>query len=481
MKRFIALALTLLMIVALVGCGSKKREPIELTLSTEDAEAILAAAGVRLPDAENAPGANSTVVWFGWSDPFQLYSEDDMPNTGFWTFKEKYNGKLQFDETTYQTHHDDLAMRISGGTPPDLIPGGSNATAIYPMNAIRGMIQPIDPYIDYDDPLWAPMKGFADLFMLGSNHYQICITTKPSNVVVYNTRVIDEWGFADPAELYYNDEWTWDVFQDMCMDFSDPDEDRYALDGYAYVGFPMASTGQHVIYHDPVTGYSSNLDSPEIERAMNLLTELCRNECTYREGSNLWALRNSGTFGAGMKEGLCLFYVIGESFFEHSVEEVEAVWGAISEGEIMFAPLPRDPMGDGVYYSESSFEDVKGACGIVNGASNPEGAALLATCIRFRVVDPTVKAIDERNKRQIYLWNDAMIEMSKECQEIADRHPLVDPIGNLPTNLNNIADRLCGNGIARNASSTWAQLKEENADSLDYYIQDLNAEIASYN
>lgn len=47
-KRFLALVLVMVIIFALVGCGSKKREIVKLTLSTEDSEAILAAAGITL-------------------------------------------------------------------------------------------------------------------------------------------------------------------------------------------------------------------------------------------------------------------------------------------------------------------------------------------------------------------------------------------------------------------------------------------------
>lgn len=45
-KRIVAILLAAVMILALVGCGKQRREPIQLTLSTEDAEAILAAAGI---------------------------------------------------------------------------------------------------------------------------------------------------------------------------------------------------------------------------------------------------------------------------------------------------------------------------------------------------------------------------------------------------------------------------------------------------
>ena len=54
MKKFLAILLALIMVAALVGCGKKKRQPITLTLSTEDSEAILNAAGIRLPPVEEA-------------------------------------------------------------------------------------------------------------------------------------------------------------------------------------------------------------------------------------------------------------------------------------------------------------------------------------------------------------------------------------------------------------------------------------------
>ena len=474
MKRLLSLALVLLMVVSIVGCGkSKKRQPIQLTLSTEDAEAILKAAGITLPDSGVAAGANSVVQYFGWGDPFQNYSDDEIVNTGYWTFQEKYGGKIEFVETTYFEQSDDLANLIMAGTPPDTMTGGWS----FPMGAVQGTVQAIDPWIDIDDPLWSPMKELFDKFSIGGKHYQICIQTAPSNVVVYNRRVIDEFGFDEPATLYYNDEWTWAKFYEMCVDFSDPDEDRFALDGYAFNGMFVESSGQQYLMSDKNGLYYSNLDSPEIERGQNYLYDLLKNDCCYGRGT--WALR--GDFGAGMKEGKCLFCVIGESFFTAPVDEIEATWGAISEGELMFAPIPRDENGDGVYYMPSSFIDIKGSMVIINNARNPEGAALLASCIRFKAIDPIVIQIDERQLRDIYLWNDDMIEMSKECQRLAQANFLMGSANNIPSSLQSVYSRL-ENGIIRSGAnpSTWAQLKEANGESFEYYIEELNAIIEEF-
>ncbi len=95
-KRIFAILLAALMIFALVGCGKEKRQIIKLTLSTEDAEAIMAAAGIMLPDAETAVGANSTVKYHHWVDAFHNYSDDEIINTGYWTFNNKYGGEVEW-------------------------------------------------------------------------------------------------------------------------------------------------------------------------------------------------------------------------------------------------------------------------------------------------------------------------------------------------------------------------------------------------
>ena len=158
LKRFAAIAAVLLMVIAVVGCGAQKRQVVQLTLSTEDSEAILRAAGIALPDAADAAGANSTVKWFSWYDPFQNYSEDQMINTGYYTFQEKYNGKVEWVEVEWGQRYDGVANLIMADTPPDLYPGEANT---FPNFAIKGLYDAVNKFIDYDDPLWRDMKEYA--------------------------------------------------------------------------------------------------------------------------------------------------------------------------------------------------------------------------------------------------------------------------------------------------------------------------------
>ncbi len=471
MKKIIALALALIMVFALVGCKSNKREIVQLTLSTEDSEAILAAAGITLPDAATAAGANTIVKWISWYDGFHNYAEDEVVNTGFWTFQNKYGGDVEWVETTYGEYEDAVAQLILSGNAPDFTHSGSG---VYPGLALQGLFAPVDDYIDYDDPLWEGVKDFAYKYTsLNGKAYSITTDIAFGDVCAYNRRVVEEWGFDDPATLYYNDEWTWDVFYDMCVEFSDPDADRYALDGWSFCSGLMDSSGAEIVYYDTdQQKFVANIDDPRLERAANLLYDLSKNETVYPWWNNGWSLRN-GTEGGGMKEGLCLFHIRGTYVFTGPVEDMSNIWGDIAGNELMFVPIPRDNNGDGKYYMNCA----PNGYALIKGGENHAAAALLAACDRFKVIDPTVISIDRRQLEETYLWTDEMLEMWDTCYEIAAFGDTTIFNYNFGDKLNGYVSRFKDNGHGSEAS-TWAQLKEANTEALIYYTEDLNNEIA---
>ena len=150
MKRIISVLLAALVILALVGCGSKKRTPIQLTLSSEDSEAILRAAGIVLPDADVAKGVGTTIQYCYYYDDFHNYSEDELIQTGYRTFQQKYGSTVEWIETTCETLSTDMANLILSGDPPDFTKTWNTA---FPYPYINGLYEPVDDYIDYSDPL----------------------------------------------------------------------------------------------------------------------------------------------------------------------------------------------------------------------------------------------------------------------------------------------------------------------------------------
>lgn len=122
-KRIIAIILAAILVVALVGCGKQKRKIIQLTLSTEDSEAILGAAGIKLPAAEDTSASGSTIQYYGWHDSVHNYSEDEIIQTGYWTFREKYGCEVEWIECTWSDRFTSLANLVLAGTSPDYYDG----------------------------------------------------------------------------------------------------------------------------------------------------------------------------------------------------------------------------------------------------------------------------------------------------------------------------------------------------------------------
>ncbi len=470
MKKFLALSLAILMIFALVGCKGNQRQVVQLTLSTQDSEAILAAAGILLPPVEEAKGANSTVDWFGYEDPFHNYAEDEIISTGYWTFVNKYGGEVNWVETTYENYNTDLAASILSSDAPDFTGAGAG---MYPNLILQGLFAPVNDYIDYDDPLWEGTKDFA--YEYTSMHglvYTICTDIQFGQIVAYNRRVVDEWGFDDPAELYYNDEWTWDKFYEMCAEFTDPDEGRWAVSSWSFPMGIMDSTGTQVVYYDGnVSAFVSNYDDPRLERAANLLYDMAKNDMVYPWWSK-GGLMN-GTEGGGIKDGNLLFYLRHNYCIIGPVDDMSNIWGDIAAGELMFAPVPRDDDGDGKYYLNS----YPAGYSLVKGGDNHEGVALLAACERFKVIDPTVISIDEKQLREIYLWNDEMMDMWDICKDIVNNQGTTVYEYSLGSKLSAYVDNLVSNAN-RDEPSTWASLKEANAPAIDHYVGQLNEQIA---
>ena len=478
MKKILSLALVLLMIVALVGCGGRKRKPIQLTLNSEDSAAILAAAGIQLPDPETVVGANTTLKWFSWFDSFHNYNKEEVLATGYWTFQQKYGGDVEYVETVYAERHDKLAALLLSNEAPDFTPCGVSNNAMYPIDCLKGMYQAVDPYIDITDPLWEGVMGGLDYFTLGDQHFALVTHIGYKDVCPYNRRVLDDWGFEDPAELYANDEWTWSKFLDMCLEFNDPDSDRFAVDGYYIASsFAEQSTGHYIIDRDENGNFIANLDDPVIEEGENIVYELARNDCMYRIGNDYWGLNSyGGTPGMRVKDGLCLFWLNSRYGFAKVPEEMAQTYGDMSQNEVMFAPLPRNDNGDGIYYLSAVLDGYS----IVRGAQNPEGVALLALCDRFKDVDPTVISVDERQLMEKYYWTEEMMAMNEECNRIAQSNVKTFYTGNLSSGLQSAYDSLDFGIIRTGGKNSWAQLKEQYAENMSYYCDEMNAAMNTY-
>ncbi|MCC8130701.1 MAG: hypothetical protein LIO72_03010, partial [Ruminococcus sp.] len=98
----------------------------------------------------------------------------------------------------------------------------------------------------------------------------------------------------------------------------------------------------------------------------------------------------------------------------------------------------------------------------------------------FKIIDPTVIDIDRKQLQEAYLWTDEMLEMLDECNRLVQENTIMYYTGDLGSGLDSTFSSLDW-GINRSgASYSWAQLKETYGDRLEYYIDELNAQIDAY-
>lgn len=188
------------------------------------------------------------------------------------------------------------------------------------------------------------------------------------------------------------------------------------------------------------------------------------------------AQRREEIEGIGIKDGLTLFWLRGTYGFTGPVEEVENVWGDITNNEIMFCPIPRDANGDGSYYITANSAGYT----IIAGCDNPEGVALLASCDRFKILDPTVITVDKKQLIETYLWTDEMLDMYDHVHDLANgpNAVLVYNEG-LGTTLDSVVNNCKEIGRLQTAK-TWAQIKESYSEQLEYYVAELNESVEEF-
>ncbi len=466
-KRILAGALAMATVLSCVACGNDgdtKTTTTAATLNSEDQAAIddvVENIGDALPDVELA---NKTVKWLAHYDINPTTEGAVMP-PNLALFETKYGGKIEWVQTNWESRFTDLANYVQSNTAPDLFPASDMDT--HPKGAIKGMFQPIDDYVDLSLDIWEPTREACDKFMYQGKHYVAVIDVSPSCICIYNKNTIEEHGYDDPAELYAQGKWDWNTFEEMCIDFTDPDNDMYALDGWAVEKGIMLTAGKPLL--DIVDGeVVSNVMDPTIEKVQTYMYELQKNGVLYpRHLINNWSIRG-GSDGTGIGSGLQLFCPVGIWAIQNSLEQTEH-FGNIAEGEVMFVPMPKDPDLD--YYPIWS---LVGGYNIITGAQNPEGAAAFINCCRFSADSEETNALGLKQLTEEYGWTEEMVAMKDEITRLARENPVFDFSASVTDDLGSRLDTL-SRGTMIPGEQTWAELRGEQVDAIDYLVSEVNA------
>ncbi|MGN1305243.1 MAG: ABC transporter substrate-binding protein [Oscillospiraceae bacterium] len=456
-KRVLAFTAAIALVGSMTACGNSA-EPAETTATTapkelnEEDKAAVAEVDI----GEDEKLENGTIKW--------LATYDINPDLGkpklfaLELFETKYGGKVEWIPTTWENRYNDLSTNVLGGSSPDLFPAQEFDT--FPSKVIDGMFEPFDDYLDFDSDLWSEgCKQLAELHVIGGKHYVAPVATDSKCLMIYNKKTIEENSLPDPVELLDEGNWTWDTFRQMCLDYCDREEDKFAYDSWYFETQFILTTGTAPIGMENGK-VVNNISSSAVERAENFMYNLKKDDLPLPKAEFNWTEQPFR-----ISEGKTLFWPCA----------TWALWEAdLSKfgepGEIMFVPMPKDPEAD-KYYLPANMD----AYALCKGAPNPEGAAAFIKCKLIAEQDEKSLEITEKQYREDYGWTDEMMEMWHRVREMTDANPVASIHMGLPTEQANIID-----DAIKQASfngTDWAVKREEIATLCQETVDDLNKEI----
>ena len=469
MKRLMTGVFALTMCVGMAACGSSEGSDTAASSANaiklnDDQQAVVDEAANKLPELELD---NSTIKWMAHYDINP--GDGNVTPPGLQMFKDTYDGKIEFVQTTWENRYADLAKLVMANDSPDFFPASDMDG--FPKGAIKSMFEPVDEFVDLNSELWSDVKATSEAFVFNGGHYVIPIKSAPNFVCVYNTKTIEDHGYDDPAELYYNDEWTWSKFTEMCLDFVDADNDLYALDGYWYgqalndtCGVPLIGMKDGLLVN--------NMADPAVGKVQELMYNLQKNEVVFDRSSNNWSTRGDGTTGEGLGSYQTLFIPVGLWGIENSPEAVKP-FGDVEAGEIMFCPMPRMDDSD-KYYVSARVEGYH----IVKNAPNPMGVVAYMNCLK--VCDTEASEITEQQLRDDYKWNDDMIQMRDEIYKLVNTNPVYDFEHGVSNEMESLMQTVNQyTMITGGGAGTWTACVEENKTAVDYLIKEANESIGA--
>ncbi len=469
LKKLLAGAVALTMTAGMVSCGNSDNasdtssDDTGIQLNDEQAEQVASLAD-QLEDIELE---NKTIKWIAHYDINP--TEGSVEDPAIELFETKYGGTIEWVQTTWDTRFDDIATHVMANDSPDFFPSSDMDT--FPKGAIKGMFDPIDGIdgLDLDSDLWADTVDIMNDFTFDGQRYICVIYVSPSYLCVYNTTTIEEYGFDDPAELYHQGEWDWDVFYDMCVKFTDAENDKYGLDGYGYTNAICETSGMPIISYEDGQ-LVNNMGDPTIEKVQDFMYELGKNNVMFDRSSNNWYTRGDGTTGYGLGTYQTLFIPVGLWALEVPVASTEP-FGDIEAGEIMFCPMPKDPDSD-TYYISSRFEGYV----MCHNAPNPEGFAAFMNCCM--VCRDSTDNIKEETLVNEYKWTQEMIDMRQECLELCKTNPVFDISSGISAEMDATMQNVTqATMVTGGNSETWTQCVEEYGRVVDYLLAEVNEKI----
>lgn len=380
-KKITAGVLLAAMITSITACDEEPASTVNSAGNSPSATTTSTAASTTTDPDENAatdaeikevgtenyhPDGNSgTIVWLGYYD----LQTDGSASEQYKIFSsELYGGDIQYVYAdSGSAYFQKLATMISSDDSPDIV---RYEWQSFPTGMSKNMYEALDGEIDLTTPLWSDMAETAENFAYKGKHYYFPYRITTNFALNYNRKSLEEYSIDDPYDLYMNNQWTWDSFKRLLIEWCNADDNHIGYAGEGAMSF-IATTGSSLVKVQPDGTAKCNIGDPNITRTMEFCSDLYRNGLTYQGELGDWV---SPQTWADNSDRILFLGMNPEWTYGAAAKQVQDKEGAENDicntvSDFAFIPFPRDPTSDKYYIAYDTFGYL-----VAKGAKNKKGA-----------------------------------------------------------------------------------------------------------
>lgn len=365
-KLISTLLATAMCTTLLTGCSNTNNQQSNTTAATKAPETTTQSSGFETTTAAGNTEADNSTQGFQYLSVDKLenpnvsialyWDPDEVVQSAINEFESKYGGKVTVKVTGWNKGAAAIQEAMATGDLFDLV--YTEGAKRFPVDAVDELYQPIDEYLDYS----VCDQASADAFLYQGNHYVYTNSAITSPyLVIYNKTIFSEEAMTDPVELYEKGEWTYAKFLEYMAYFTrdtdgDGEIDQWGLGprfkrqnfGFANGGMPVYEVGDGKL-------------------AVGIDSEECMQWYEFLNGFGQIDTKCPGD-GGWLETRQCVM-------FSEAGPSAGLSADGTSTDEFDFVPLPTY---DGRQATTPVWDN---GYAMVNGAPNPEGAAVLASMI----------------------------------------------------------------------------------------------------
>lgn len=363
--KFLSLFMSIIMMMAIVGCGKKTGKTDTNDDFFTDAESQTVQSGsTESPNSSDTKGnvevggkswemllksmpknlRGTTVTVVNWNP----MSEYTGATTAIKTFEKQTGIKVDWQTVDYGVYLTRLATMVASGKSPDVVRTRT------PDPAWLQSFQSLDAaQYDFSDDAWDKtlmkdytVKGVTYATSLNNTHLGSV------TLLFYNKDLISKYDYEDPYKLWKSGKWTMNKFIEMCRQYKKDAKDSFPCTGGYWETWTEIYGVEGPVGYDG-TKYYSNLSNSKFLTVTQNVADL------YNKDQLLFPGR-----AEKFNSGSALFYAGGSVYLRRNNSYFESLKSA---GTLYVVPMPSVDGQDTYYQGKDEYE----AYAIAKGAKNP--------------------------------------------------------------------------------------------------------------